>query len=864
MRKIGYRGASIVLVVALLLLMIPPLTALAVAPDIRVEPASIEVSLPPDATKTITEGLAIYNDSATAILEWSLSESPAAAWLSEVPNDGAFPAGAYLTPGTSIPVSLTFDTTGLTAGTDYTTDLVITGSNFGEAEETTINVGVTLHVSRVVPHSLELIYYPDTSNTMWAPTISSGADNLTWSLSESPAAAWLSEAPTSGEVTGGTITKGAGANITLNAGDTLVFTAGDTITFTAGDTVLHNGAKKPVVGAGTLVLAAGDVVIFTAGDTVEFTAGDTVKQWFTPALTFDTTGLTVGNDYTTDLVFTTDDPDEPTVTLGIILHIRTTEVVMPSLDVGPGDTFTIDVTVVNIPSAGTPLQGLGAYDFTLSWNTSIITMLSEEGGNAPFASIPTAGPGTWKTDGTVYFNNAQTAMLPGPSGNITVARFEATAVGSVSETSPLSISVTSMVDTNSVAIPRTTVDGSVLIVTAPTAAFYTDDADWTVDAGQVIQFSDNSTGGPASWKWDFSYNAGDGFQVDSTLQNPTHTYTVPGTYKVALEVTNSAGTDDTIADANYDILVETGPLDSVVVAPPAPTLAIGALQTFTATGSDAYANEITGLTWTWAVVAGGGTIDAGTGEFTAGTTAGTFTDTIEATATDGATVSGYASVTIDPDPLDTVVVDPSPHSTTIGTSQVFTAIGSDAYANEITGLTWTWAVVAGGGTIDAGTGEFTAGTTAGTFTDTIEATATFGATVSGYSTVTIEPDPLDTVVVTPNPGRVQVLTSATFTATGSDAYANEISGLSWTWDVVNGGGTIDAGTGEFTAGAVVGTYTDTVEATATYGATVSGYATVEVITTAIDLAPTSGPKGKTVSVTGAGFEASETGIAVTW
>ena len=52
-----------------------------------------------------------------------------------------------------------------------------------------------------------------------------------------------------------------------------------------------------------------------------------------------------------------------------------------------------------------------------------------------------------------------------------------------------------------------------------------------------VTFTDTSTGSPSTWNWDF----GDGSQ--STLQNPSHTYPVPGTYTVSLTVTGSGGTD---------------------------------------------------------------------------------------------------------------------------------------------------------------------------------------------------------------------------------------------------------------------------------------------------------------------------------
>mgnify|MGYP000921573689 CR=1 FL=1 len=51
-----------------------------------------------------------------------------------------------------------------------------------------------------------------------------------------------------------------------------------------------------------------------------------------------------------------------------------------------------------------------------------------------------------------------------------------------------------------------------------------------------VLFTDNSTGAPTSWLWDF----GDGINSKHAM-NATHTFTNPGTYNVTLNVTNAAG-----------------------------------------------------------------------------------------------------------------------------------------------------------------------------------------------------------------------------------------------------------------------------------------------------------------------------------
>lgn len=59
----------------------------------------------------------------------------------------------------------------------------------------------------------------------------------------------------------------------------------------------------------------------------------------------------------------------------------------------------------------------------------------------------------------------------------------------------------------------------------------------TVMVNTPVNFTDLSTGTPTAWEWDFDGNS----TLDSTSQNPSHTYTVGGTYSVRLTVANAAG-----------------------------------------------------------------------------------------------------------------------------------------------------------------------------------------------------------------------------------------------------------------------------------------------------------------------------------
>src|SRR5437764_12805808 len=61
----------------------------------------------------------------------------------------------------------------------------------------------------------------------------------------------------------------------------------------------------------------------------------------------------------------------------------------------------------------------------------------------------------------------------------------------------------------------------------------------------LVNFTDQSTGNPTSWKWDL------GNGTISFLQNPAVTYFTPGTYNIKLVIHNAAGTGDSIIKNQY-------------------------------------------------------------------------------------------------------------------------------------------------------------------------------------------------------------------------------------------------------------------------------------------------------------------------
>jgi hypothetical protein len=180
-------------------------------------------------------------------------------------------------------------------------------------------------------------------------------------------------------------------------------------------------------------------------------------------------------------------------------------------------------------------------------------------------------------------------------------------------------------------------------------------------------------------------------------------------------------------------------------------------------------------------------------------------------------------------PCPAVKLEITPNPTTLVQSRTrqFTATATD-YKGNVVSTSASWAVVASGGTINASSGLFTAGTVNGLYSNTIEATCSGLTAHATVTVVSVSPvGALATITVTPNPATVVVTGTRQFVATGRDGDGNVVA-ITPTWSVVASGGDINS-SGNFTAGSVTGTFTNTVRATS--GA-ISGYATVIVTSVA--------------------------------
>jgi PKD repeat protein len=149
----------------------------------------------------------------------------------------------------------------------------------------------------------------------------------------------------------------------------------------------------------------------------------------------------------------------------------------------------------------------------------------------------------------------------------------------------------------------------------------------------TVSFTDASSEGPTTWLWNF------GDSGTSTLQNPSHTYTAPGTYTVSLTATNANGSD-TATKTSY-ITVSAVQIPTADFTASATTIDAGQSVTFTDT--------TTGGPTSWSWTLNGGTPSTSTSQNPTVTynTPGTYSVTLEATNSAGSdteTKTNYITV----------------------------------------------------------------------------------------------------------------------------------------------------------------------------------------------------------------------------
>ncbi|MFZ5916947.1 MAG: PKD domain-containing protein [Chloroflexota bacterium] len=341
---------------------------------------------------------------------------------------------------------------------------------------------------------------------------------------------------------------------------------------------------------------------------------------------------------------------------------------------------------------------------------------------------------------------------------------------------------------------------------------------------------------------------------------------VIATHAVTPTLTDATGTITVTAGALAALVVQTVGGDGGAAAGDR-TMTADETWTLYAEGYDADGNYVGPQSATWSVAPALGAFSAnpasstsfeanlvGSGAITA--TAGVFSD-------------ATGALTVDPGALHHFLVD-APASGTAGVGFGVAITAQDADNNTVTSFSNSVDLTANGSDIQPTSASLGSGVWSGAVTLTVAGnrvvTATYGS-AAGSDTLTVNPDDLDHLTVTPDAAALDPGGAQPFSAQGYDAYDNPISGLSYTWAVINGGGTISA-IGLFTAGNPDGLYPDTVRATANDGGgPVSSTATVtvnNVAPTANAGGPYSGNEGSVVTFSGAGSDGNGDPLTYEW
>ena len=116
-------------------------------------------------------------------------------------------------------------------------------------------------------------------------------------------------------------------------------------------------------------------------------------------------------------------------------------------------------TGITVDVGTTPL---GAYSLTVTYDPTVLTIASVEGGNSPeFAGTPTTNPGSF-TSGSTNISAFQTGSLTGPTGVVSITRVRFNVVGAT--TTSVGLTVGSLFDTNSNPISPTATGCMVMVI----------------------------------------------------------------------------------------------------------------------------------------------------------------------------------------------------------------------------------------------------------------------------------------------------------------------------------------------------------------------------------------------------------------
>jgi PKD repeat protein len=343
----------------------------------------------------------------------------------------------------------------------------------------------------------------------------------------------------------------------------------------------------------------------------------------------------------------------------------------------------------------------------------------------------------------------------------------------------------------------TTTQTKTVTVAAPPAAGFTA-TPTNGCAPLTVQFSDQSTGGPTSWNWQFA----GGTPSSSTAQNPSVVYNTPGTYSVTLTVSNTAGSN-TATQTNL-ITVNTTPTAGFNNS------TNGATVTFTNTS-----NNATSYLWNF----GDNQTSTQTNPSHTYAADGTYTVTLSATNACG-TVTFSKTITI--------VTPPTAGFTATPTSGCASLTVQFTNTSSPNATSWNWQFPGGTPSSSTAQNPTVVYNTPGTYSVTLTASNSAGSNTATQTN-------LITVNTTPTAGFNFSTNGLTASFTNSSTNAT-----SYSWNFGDGGTSTQ--TNPSHTYAADGTYTVTLSATNACG-TVTTTKTVTIVTPPVagfSAAPTSG------------------------
>jgi len=265
---------------------------------------------------------------------------------------------------------------------------------------------------------------------------------------------------------------------------------------------------------------------------------------------------------------------------------------------------------------------------------------------------------------------------------------------------------------------QNTTSRSIQVVSNPIADFSYVDACF----GSPVQFTDLSSanGGPDlnTWEWDFG-DLSSGGNNTSTLQNPSHIFTNPGTYTVSLTVTNTQGCSDIIST---DIIINALPTVDFTIDNN--TVCFGDFAQFEGIGANI-------VNWSWDF-GDGGTATGQTQSYLYDQT-GTYTVTLTGTDIDGCVNSVSKEVSIIENPI-------AAFSFTSGCAADPVYFTDESISNAGLIIAWSWDF-GDGGTSDIQNPDHLYANS-GVYNVVLEVTDEFGCVNSVTQAIEVVPAPI--------------------------------------------------------------------------------------------------------------------------